>query len=101
MNIQKYVKRSKSIMLCRHSKVAALIAILLTISACTVPTHMRVRDGDDPANIDKDVRFRTTYYFRVFDQCGMPKVSSSGENGINKNGSIFDPVEEEERRIVN
>ena len=30
---------------------------------------MRIRDGLHPAYIDKDVRFRTTYYFRSFDWC--------------------------------
>lgn len=44
-------------------------SILLTVSACGVPEHMQVRAGLDPDNQDKDVRFRTTYYFRAFDYC--------------------------------
>ncbi len=30
---------------------------------------MTVREGADPFHVDKDVVFRTTYYFRVFDYC--------------------------------
>jgi hypothetical protein len=40
------------------------------IGACAVvPKHMQVDTGLHPKNQDKDVRFRTTYYFRVFDYC--------------------------------
>ncbi|MGB0723528.1 MAG: hypothetical protein ACPGU7_14150 [Gammaproteobacteria bacterium] len=34
---------------------------------------MLVREGIAPENADKDVAFRTTYYFRVFDYCGLKK----------------------------
>jgi len=47
--------------------------LVLILAGCAVPKHMQVRTGDDPENIDKDVRFRTTYYFRVFDQCAPLK----------------------------
>jgi hypothetical protein len=43
----------------------------LVLSGCTVPEHMHVTEGNAPQNVDKDVRFRTTYYFRVFDYCRM------------------------------
>jgi hypothetical protein len=40
------------------------------IGACAeVPKHMQVDSGLNPKNQDKEVRFRTTYYFRVFDYC--------------------------------
>ena len=54
----------------RRTAVAAC-ALLLVLSAagCEVPRHMRVRDGVDPKRVDKNVRFRTTYYFRVYDLC--------------------------------
>ena len=39
------------------------------VAACALPEHMQVRSGIDPRNQDDDVRFRTTYYFRVFDAC--------------------------------
>lgn len=47
--------------------LAGLAALLL--AACALPEHMEVRAGIDPRNQDDDVRFRTTYYFRVFDAC--------------------------------
>ncbi len=50
--------------LCSIFTVSAII-----LTACTVPKNMRVRSGMDPRYQDDDVRFRTTYYFRVFDQC--------------------------------
>lgn len=84
-----------------RSKIVALIAIILTTSACTVPSHMRVREGDDPGNIDKDVRFRTTYYFRVFDYCGAPELSEQNQNLISDQGSMFDPKPNESRQILN
>ena len=58
--------------------IPALLAAFL-LAACTVPEHMRVRSGVDPRSQDDDVRFRATYYFRVFDVCRDPtgKVASS------------------------
>ncbi len=47
--------------------LAGLAALLL--AACALPQHMEVRAGIDPRHQDDDVRFRTTYYFRVFDAC--------------------------------
>jgi hypothetical protein len=32
---------------------------------------MQVREAGDPVHADKDVAFRTTYYFRVFDYCAI------------------------------
>ena len=47
-----------------------VFAILLLFSGCAnVPPHMRVVEGIRPENADKDVRFRTTYFFRVYDFC--------------------------------
>ena len=46
-----------------------LLLGLFILTACSVPASMRVRSGVDPRHQDKDVRFRTTYYFRVFDVC--------------------------------
>src|SRR5438874_191077 len=47
--------------------VAFLVA--LAVAGCSVSKSMRVRSGEDPTHKDEDVRFRTTYYFRVFDAC--------------------------------
>ena len=45
---------------------------------------MLVRDGVDPENIDEDVAFRTTYYFRVFDYCAsLQHTQTGGEDTYN------------------
>lgn len=47
----------------------ALTACALLLGGCSVPAQMRIENAGDPRYEDKDVRFRTTYYFRVFDHC--------------------------------
>lgn len=46
-------------------RLPACLMILFMIQACSVPKHMRVRQGLHPDYQDKEVRFRTSYYFRV------------------------------------
>ena len=53
-----------------------LIIVLLVsggIAGCSfiwdIPKQFRIDRGIDPKYLDEDVRFRTTYYFRVFDVC--------------------------------
>ena len=46
-----------------------LAAMTAALSGCVVPAHMHVTEGSRPENLDTEVRFRTTYYFRVFDYC--------------------------------
>lgn len=50
---------------------ATLISVAITIlfTGCSVSPQHHVRTGADPRYEDKDVAFRTTYYFRVFDYC--------------------------------
>ena len=48
---------------------ATATTLALSVGGCALPEHMEVRAGVDPRNQDDDVRFRTTYYFRVFDFC--------------------------------
>lgn len=55
--------------------------LVASLTACEPARQMQVRDGLHPSNIDKNVRFRTTYYFRTFDWCygkgvisGIPEV---------------------------
>ena len=49
----------------------SILTLLCTVLAggCSVPDSMGVRSGADPRHQDDLVRFRTTYYFRVFDAC--------------------------------
>lgn len=46
----------------------------ILLSACARPPSATVSEGADPFNVDKDVVFRTTYYFRVFDYCVARKL---------------------------
>ena len=51
-----------------------ILLILIGLTGCSwrlgdVPAELRIDSGMDPANQDKSVRFRTTYYFRVMDSC--------------------------------
>ena len=48
--------------------VISIVATAL-LAGCARPPSATVREGADPFNVDKDVVFRTTYYFRVFDYC--------------------------------
>lgn len=54
-----------------------LLAITACLSGCAVPGHMRVTEGVSPENVDKDVRYRATYYFRVIDSCHDPYTGKS------------------------
>lgn len=49
----------------------AISCLTLLLAAC-IPPQMHVTDGTRPGYSDKHVRFRTTYYFRVFDACYSP-----------------------------
>lgn len=53
---------------------------IFALVACEAPDHTQVRRGLDPENQDKDVRFRTTYYFRVFDACAKPADTHRNPN---------------------
>lgn len=58
-----------------------IIGILIFINGCSVPKHLKVDTGRHPKYQDKDVRFRTTYYFRVFDYCAQQYVKGN-KSGI-------------------
>ena len=49
-------------------KVAISVATIM-LAGCSVAPEHHVRTGADPRFQDKNVAFRTTYYFRVFDYC--------------------------------
>ena len=53
---------------------ATVITVVLFVGACARPPSTTVGEGADPFQIDKDVAFRTTYYFRVFDYCVAKKL---------------------------
>lgn len=47
----------------------AAFSLAALMAGCTVPKHMRIENAYHPKYEDEDVRFRATYYFRVFDYC--------------------------------
>ena len=64
-----------------------LMACLIVASTgCSIQPHMELRTGDDPDNVDKDVRFQSTYYFRVFEQC------TPIQPAVLDNGDAYDPL---------
>jgi hypothetical protein len=74
----------------RKGLLASGIAALLLAGCGGKFTH--VRTGDDPRYQDDGVRFRTTYYFRVFDPCGSSHCSQADEDaGLcrPKNDSLY------------
>ncbi len=75
-----------------RSAMRWLIPVFLSamlLGACTVPEHMQVRAGIDPRNQDDQVRFRSTYYFRVFDVCRNPDNGRVEVNGPPKSDSLY------------
>jgi hypothetical protein len=67
MPIQVDIRRHGGWQRWMNALLACTMALLM--GACAVPVHMQVDTGQHPKYQDKDVRFRTTYYFRVFDYC--------------------------------
>jgi len=76
-----------------------LISLIFT-TGCMMPNGMKVRSGIDPKYQDDDVRFRTTYYFRVYDFCQNtnPEIESIQTDSLyrfkmtGKAGSLFNKV---------
>lgn len=62
--------------LIRISLPLVLIILSAGLTGCAgpigdVPSALRVDTGVDPDKQDQYTRFRTTYYFRIMDQCGL------------------------------
>ncbi len=57
----------------------ATVVVLVGTSGCLLPRTMRVDRGSIPEFQDDLVAFRTTYYFRVFDQCGGRRLADMCE----------------------
>lgn len=54
----------------------AIVLVGQAAAACVVPRSMHVANGTTPDKSDINVRFRTTYYFRVFDYCTSAKIDT-------------------------
>ena len=50
---------------------------ILILSARARPPSTTVGEGANPFRVDKDVVFRTTYYFRVFDHCELKQTNGN------------------------
>ena len=62
----------------RYSRVFVIsIATTVLLVGCARPPSATVREGANPFHIDKDVVFRTTYYFRTFDYCVARRLKRS------------------------
>lgn len=66
----------RDLLLAPRRRQAIAGALALSLSACGMPSHMRIENAHHPRYEDKDVRFRTTYYFRVFDYCAEASAKS-------------------------
>ncbi len=60
----------------RIYRYTSVIILLAALTSCTwpigdVPPALRIDTGIDPDKQDQYTRFRTTYYFRVMDSCGV------------------------------
>lgn len=68
-------KKNKVLWLC--------LSVSLGLAGCASgpDSSMHVRDGVDPKYQDDNVRFRNTYYFRVFDPCVNYQSASGNTNG--------------------
>ena len=71
-----------------HSHVSRLFTfsiLLLLAGGCStigdVPPAMRVDLGEHPAHQDEQVRFRTTYYFRIVDSCKVQEGKNQSGDG--------------------
>lgn len=73
------------------SRKAGVLLIASLLAACGLPDSMAVRSGVQPKHQDDDVRFRTTYFYRVFDYCASPTLSRSDPDYIRsiKHDSLY------------
>ena len=67
--------------------IPVFLFVLLLGACTTVPQAMRVRSGVDPRYQDDKVRFRTTYYFRVFDVCR--DLNGNTAKGLPQHDSLY------------
>ena len=65
-----------------------VLAVAAVLAGCGMPRGMEVRTAIEPKYEDDDVRFRTTYFFRVFDYCHMPG-QGAGEPAHIRTDSLY------------
>ncbi len=69
----------------------SLLTVVALVAACSMPESMGVRSGGEPRHQDDHVRFRTTYFFRVFDYCSAQILDKSNPDYIReiKHDSLY------------
>ncbi len=76
---------------CSFSQVTSFLfalALLGLLTACALPKSMGVRSGTEPRHEDDDVRFRVTYFYRVYDYCSHPSRAKDDPYHI-KSDSLY------------
>jgi hypothetical protein len=73
--------------LASSSTMLMALGVVAALGGCGLPAHMELVKGVEPANEDTDVRFRTTYYFRVFDVCDKQGIGEAAT----QQASLFPP----------
>lgn len=64
----------------RTTTRAVIVGCCVGLSGCAaIPDYMTVHGGTEPQNEDRNVRFRTTYYFRVYDYCYNANARSKSQ----------------------
>lgn len=87
---------------CSRAWSLYLSIVILAVQGCAfgdLPSSLRIDTGDEPAYRDDDVRFRTTYYFRVVDSCQLN--SGAEEKNYDTSRSPFRVKETGKLKIVN
>ncbi|MCC6139890.1 MAG: hypothetical protein IT389_04655 [Nitrospira sp.] len=71
----------------RRVVLPGVLCLLGLLPACSwlsdVSSNMRIDTGLEPGNVDSNVRFRATYYFRVLSGCSLePSHDQSDDSGF-------------------
>jgi hypothetical protein len=66
--------------------ILSVTTFLVLLSGCYVPKAYQIANTVEPKYEDEDVRFRTTYYLRVFDLCRVDEQGKYGkyDTGVGK-----------------
>lgn len=75
---QKFASFSFSVYL----NIAAILTLSVVLTGCGLPKSMGVRSGVEPRHQDDDVRFRVTYFYRVYDYCANPLKNQPDANNL-------------------
>ena len=88
----------------RHGPLSILFLTLLSGGCSTigdVTPALRIDIGEHPAYQDEQVRFRTTYYFRIVDSCNVEEGRGKGATIYEENRGPFRVRKTGKLKIVN